>query len=182
MFMSTFDGWNDELYHYGVRGQKWGIRRYQNPDGTLTEEGKARYGEGGTASAKKRARFLNALDLQRAEYTVRANRYAKKDKMLKKAKAEEGIKMTERTIREVLDAASKSNQKINSTAVKRKVILGKEIVKGIIGTAALNGVLLSMGPIPIGKNIAFQPYMAYMPSVKVPGTGYVAEKEKKNRS
>lgn len=31
-----------ELYHHGIKGQKWGIRRYQNPDGTLTAEGKAR--------------------------------------------------------------------------------------------------------------------------------------------
>lgn len=31
------------LIHWGVLGQKWGIRRYQNPDGTLTEAGKARY-------------------------------------------------------------------------------------------------------------------------------------------
>lgn len=32
-----------ELYHYGVKGQKWGIRRYQNPDGSLTAEGKQHY-------------------------------------------------------------------------------------------------------------------------------------------
>lgn len=31
------------LYHHGIQGQRWGIRRYQNPDGTLTEEGKRRY-------------------------------------------------------------------------------------------------------------------------------------------
>ena len=33
-----------ELYHHGILGQKWGVRRFQNPDGSLTEEGKRRYG------------------------------------------------------------------------------------------------------------------------------------------
>ena len=32
------------LAHHGIKGQKWGVRRYENPDGTLTEEGKKRYG------------------------------------------------------------------------------------------------------------------------------------------
>lgn len=32
------------LAHHGIKGQKWGIRRFQNPDGSLTELGKRRYG------------------------------------------------------------------------------------------------------------------------------------------
>lgn len=34
---------NNELYHHGVKGMKWGIRRYQNEDGSLTAEGEKRY-------------------------------------------------------------------------------------------------------------------------------------------
>lgn len=42
---SEIDGPNpgDELMHFGIKGQKWGVRRFQNEDGTLTEEGRRRY-------------------------------------------------------------------------------------------------------------------------------------------
>ena len=38
--MSTY------LVHHGIKGQKWGTRRYQNADGSYTDEGKRRYGRG----------------------------------------------------------------------------------------------------------------------------------------
>lgn len=35
----------DDICHYGILGMKWGVRRYQNADGTLTSEGRSRYGD-----------------------------------------------------------------------------------------------------------------------------------------
>lgn len=44
MYYSDFINEGTYLAHHGIKGQKWGIRRYQNPDGSLTPEGKKRYG------------------------------------------------------------------------------------------------------------------------------------------
>ena len=38
---------SDELYHHGIKGQKWGRRRFQNEDGSLTPAGKERYDDDG---------------------------------------------------------------------------------------------------------------------------------------
>lgn len=41
------------LSHYGIKNQKWGVRRFQNEDGSYTAEGKERYGRGGEKRSKK---------------------------------------------------------------------------------------------------------------------------------
>lgn len=42
----------ESFQHYGIKGQRWGVRRYENADGTLTEEGRARY-RGDAEKARK---------------------------------------------------------------------------------------------------------------------------------
>ena len=37
---------NNELYHHGIKGQKWGVRRFQNEDGSVTAKGAKRYYDG----------------------------------------------------------------------------------------------------------------------------------------
>lgn len=46
----------EELYHHGILGQKWGVRRYQNADGSLTSAGKRRYDTGEAKDKIKRAK------------------------------------------------------------------------------------------------------------------------------
>lgn len=44
--------YSNELYHHGIKGMKWGVRRYQNKDGSLTAKGKA-------MASKKYKKYMN---------------------------------------------------------------------------------------------------------------------------
>lgn len=82
------------IAHHGIKGQKWGIRRYQNEDGTLTDVGKRRYGYGLTNKGsytyeRKRQQAYDELatDLDKARRTER--KYEKQsDRAFEKAQKE----------------------------------------------------------------------------------------------
>lgn len=67
----------NELYHYGIKDMKWGVRRFQNPDGSLTPEGRRRYGVG-DASLKaidKANRYKAKADSYRYKASVARAKY-----------------------------------------------------------------------------------------------------------
>ena len=71
-----------ELYHHGIKGQKWGVRRFQNKDGSLTPAGKRRYDE---PNVGRKTNESVTIDGQTFKVYGRNNKqYA--DKVAKKAK------------------------------------------------------------------------------------------------
>lgn len=119
--MITFDGWETELYHHGIKGQAWGVRRYQHEDGTYTEEGKERYF--GPLKAKVSVMTKKAIDeasRKREAFNKIREKEAEELKAKNEEKTAENKKAEEKTKKTSQASSSNSKKKSGKKSKKKK--------------------------------------------------------------
>lgn len=123
---------NDELYHYGILGMRWGVRRYQKKDGTLTNSGKKRYDK--------------EMERLKAEEKIIKNKnrtQSKLEKLEAKRKSVEELKKNlnkpkEKSVKEYSDAELR--ERVNRLQLEKQykdlspkqVSIGKTVVNRIV--------------------------------------------------
>lgn len=91
-----------ELYHHGINGQRWGFRRFQNEDGSLTPEGELRYNQGKQKAARGKAAEMYKTKKYKAKLALKQEKQKVKDAaaLAKTAKKEQAkLNAEDRVIR-----------------------------------------------------------------------------------
>ena len=109
--------YGNALAHHGIKGQRWGIRRYQNEDGSLTLAGRARYMNGNGDLNKAGKKYISE---QYSKLQKKSNRAYKKysRKIDDKAKDRTLDEVIDRAVDKSVDSADAWNDFYNKTYVK----------------------------------------------------------------
>lgn len=134
--------YNNELYHFGVKGMKWGVRRYHNPDGTLTKAGRKRYGTDLDIEDKSRVNIarIRKGEAQRRLDVAKANNSTNTTRIAELQGRVRGAKRTEKEMKKVDKGAALAakGQTIRDNTNKALLAYGASVVASRAFTAFLN--------------------------------------------
>lgn len=152
-----------ELYHHGTKGMKWGIRRYQNKDGSLTPAGIKRYNrevqklkdrEASIKAKEKAKKYQDKLDKKKSELDEREAALKGKPASKSTSKTAANKQGTSKSIKDMSDAELRAivnrmqlEQQYRSLA-PQQVSKGKKFVDSV-----LNNVIAPAAK-EVGKNVA----------------------------
>lgn len=134
----------DELYHHGIKGQKWGQRRFQNEDGSYTEAGKRRYGLNRDINDKSRVNIAK-IRLGEARRRLDVAKNNNETNTTRIADLQGRVRSAKRTVREMKKvdkgaARAAKGETITGNSVKAMMAVGASK----IGRAMLSATLTSI--------------------------------------
>lgn len=108
----------DELMHYGIKGQKWGVRRFQNEDGSLTSAGRKKYRQEIKAENKKAFEYGREASISSQAAAYAKNKSIKSQYKYKKAllKDPNMIKSSTQKKRRYAEADAMSSKQLEAYA------------------------------------------------------------------
>ena len=130
---------DNELYHHGIKGQKWGVRRYQNTDGTRTSLGKSR-AFNKTARKIEKGKKLEERGVTRTKAVASAAIGIGAAYLGKKL-------LTKGLLKSVL------NSDLDATNDESMIKLGKSAIAYLLATSAISGMAIG-NVIKQGSNIS----------------------------
>jgi len=130
-----------ELYHYGIKGMHWGIRRYQNPDGSLTPLGKQHYDEEIDAIHESYRKKIEKSEKRaaKADSYLKLSKEARSEKKTEKMKKKKALSEAEiKTYKDLMKAEEKMIKSLSYKELSdiRRSRQGEALARTILGTVA----------------------------------------------
>lgn len=117
---------NDELYHHGIEGQRWGIRRFQNKDGSLKPAGKKRYDKEVAKLKAEKKKLRNEISVQK-----------KVDKLKQLEKERDALKAQSKNLKKNSKTTTQEDKQAETIEQKRERLLKSTDAKELYENRAL---------------------------------------------
>lgn len=138
------------FYHHGIKGQKWGIRRFQNKDGSLKPAGRKRYSDDSEPEKQNRSFFSRLSKKTSVKKKTSSSSSEKKEEKKEEPKKKSVSEMTDQELQSAINRKrleQEYSRMISKPPDPKKVSIGKKITNTVI-----NNVIVPAS-VNAGRNI-----------------------------